>query len=134
MARHWLRARMVGAMTARGGPFVRSAVTYRADHRSQNMATRRTVTALAVAAAAIATGFASAAPAAAGGIIVIASPSHDNTCANQGHATQRGATTSGSGSTGGILAALPVSGPLNHCGGADLPRTHPFHLHGHSFW
>ncbi len=84
------------------------------------MTTRRTGTALAVTAAAIGSGLASATPAAAGGIIVIGSPSFMNSCTNHGHATQRGATTNGNGAAGGLLATLPVSGPLNDCGGADL--------------
>ncbi|CAM5518367.1 hypothetical protein SRIMM317S_06997 [Streptomyces rimosus subsp. rimosus] len=75
-------------------------------------------------AAALGAGLASAAPAAAGGIIVIGSPSHDNTCANHGTVTQpMGSTSNGNGAAGGLLGQIPIGSALNHCGGADLPGT-----------
>ncbi len=46
------------------------------------MTTRMAVTALGITAAAIGAGLTTAAPAFAGGIIVVASPSYDNSCAN----------------------------------------------------
>ncbi|WP_189762375.1 hypothetical protein [Streptomyces xanthochromogenes] len=88
------------------------------------MTTRRTATALAVAAAAIGAGLAAASPAVAGGVIVVASPSHDNSCFNTDAAQSRDATRNGSGTAAGLLAALPIETPLNHCGGADLPGSH----------
>ncbi|MEU6313775.1 hypothetical protein [Streptomyces sp. NPDC047014] len=52
---------------------------------------------------------------------MIASPSHDNSCANHKTLTQpEGLTSNGSGTTEGMLAQLPVVNALNHCGGADL--------------
>ncbi|MFF3976936.1 hypothetical protein [Streptomyces sp. NPDC001828] len=92
-------------------------------HRFHGMLPRRTVTALAVAAATIGTGLAAAAPAAAGGIIVVASPSHDNSCFNTDAAQSRDATRNGSAAAAGLLAALPIETPLNHCDGADLPGS-----------
>ncbi|WP_275464569.1 hypothetical protein [Streptomyces noursei] len=86
------------------------------------MTTHKAATTLAVAAAAIGSGFAAATPAAAGGIIVIASPSFDNSCANQGTRTQpHGHTSKESGSAQGMSAQIPLASPLNHCGGADVP-------------
>lgn len=88
------------------------------------MTLSRKSTALVVAAAAIGTGFAGASPAAAGGIIVVASPSYDNACANHNTRTQPDGNTSGeSGSGTGLLTQLPLSTALNHCGGADLPHA-----------
>ncbi|GGY65815.1 hypothetical protein GCM10010326_70530 [Streptomyces xanthochromogenes] len=77
---------------------------------------------LVLASAAFGVGLAAATPAAAGGIIVVASPSHDNACTNLGTTAQSGGETrNGSGTVGGLLAAVPVGMPLNNCGGADLP-------------
>ncbi|MER7349085.1 hypothetical protein ABT390_27165 [Streptomyces aurantiacus] len=77
---------------------------------------------LAITAAGIGTGLMAASPAAAGGIIVIGSPSFNNGCANhQTHTQPRGTTSEGSGPAQGLLAQVPVTDPLNHCGGADLP-------------
>ncbi|MER6302047.1 hypothetical protein ABT247_21150 [Kitasatospora sp. NPDC001539] len=82
----------------------------------------RMATGLVLTSAALCAGFATAAPAAAGGIIVIASPSHDNSCLNSYTRTQPyGRTTGTSGSAQGLQAQVPLLGPLNHCGGADLP-------------
>jgi hypothetical protein len=60
----------------------------------------------------------------AGGIIVVASPSFSNACTNAGtHTTPHGATTHGPGTAGGLLGQIPITSPLNHCGGADLPTA-----------
>lgn len=64
-------------------------------------------------------GFA-AAPAAAGGLLPIASPAFGTSCANHGGPHASGATTHGTGTANGNLAGLPISDPVNHCGGADL--------------
>ncbi|MFC7818664.1 hypothetical protein ACFUTR_28995 [Streptomyces sp. NPDC057367] len=86
------------------------------------MTIRKTFTALAVTAAAIGSGLATAAPATAGGIIVVGSPSFHNGCANHGTRSQSGGqTTDGSGAAQGLLAQVPIDNALNHCGGADLP-------------
>ncbi|MEU7159828.1 hypothetical protein [Streptomyces chrestomyceticus] len=61
------------------------------------------------------------APASAGGIIVIGSPSHDNTCVNRAGAAVRGAATHATGNLAGLLGQASLRNPLNHCGGADLP-------------
>lgn len=89
------------------------------------MTTHRTLaTVLGLTTAALGTGLASAAPASAGGIIVFASPSFDNSCTNTGTAAQSaGDTTHSSGTANGPLAAIPAETPLNHCGGADLPSA-----------
>ncbi|GCD39326.1 hypothetical protein OEIGOIKO_07156 [Streptomyces chrestomyceticus JCM 4735] len=106
-------------------------MTYDADRRSQAMASHRTVTSrtvaslatttLAVTAAAAAVSLVGAAPASAGGLIVIGSPSHDNTCRNGVGTVARGAATHGTGNAAGLLGQIPFGSPLNHCGGADLP-------------
>jgi hypothetical protein len=76
-----------------------------------------TVTALTAAGIAAAAG-----PACAGGIGDIASPSYGNSCANTGtHIHATGATTRGPGALTGLLGQTPLRGPLNQCGGADLP-------------
>jgi hypothetical protein len=85
------------------------------------MNARKAVTALVAWAAALGAGIATAAPAAAGGIIVIGSPSYNNFCANGHSSGPAGATRQVMGSVSGLLGQLPVSGPLNQCGGADLP-------------
>ncbi|MEV5597733.1 hypothetical protein [Streptomyces sp. NPDC052496] len=73
----------------------------------------------AAAAAAVALG--GAEPASAGGIIVIGSPSHDNTCLNGRFSAARGAATHTTGNAAGLLGQVPFRSPLNHCGDADLP-------------
>ncbi|MFH8408455.1 hypothetical protein ACH4FX_27175 [Streptomyces sp. NPDC018019] len=85
------------------------------------MTVRRIVTALAVAAAAIGITFATETPAAAGGIIVIGSPSHNNTCKNGPSIAAHGSATDGTGGAAGLLGQIPFGSPLNHCGSADLP-------------
>ncbi|MGX8904654.1 chaplin family protein [Streptomyces netropsis] len=46
----------------------------------------------------------------------------DNSCTNHNTTQQaKGTTQHASGTAGGQLAQLPISTPLNHCGGADLP-------------
>ncbi|KAA6223072.1 hypothetical protein CP973_15105 [Streptomyces albofaciens JCM 4342] len=85
------------------------------------MIARKIVTPLAVAATAVGTTFATGAPAAAGGIIVIGSPSHNNTCMNGPSTAAHGAATHGTGSAAGLLGQIPFGSPLNHCGSADLP-------------
>ncbi|MEU4210098.1 hypothetical protein AB0F13_08890 [Streptomyces sp. NPDC026206] len=64
-----------------------------------------------------------AAPAWAGGLGAgILSPAVDNGCANHDwRSTARGGTTTAAGAAGGDRVAVPVAGPLNQCGGADVP-------------
>ncbi|MEU8955502.1 hypothetical protein AB0C93_14475 [Streptomyces sp. NPDC048518] len=82
----------------------------------------KSLTTAAVTVATLGTLFVAAGPAAAGGIIVVASPTHDNSCANhKTHTQPRGNTSAGSGPVNGLLAQLPLTTALNHCGGADLP-------------
>lgn len=79
-------------------------------------------TALALTATAVAGGVVVAAPASAGGIGDFLSPAFGTSCANhQVGAKADGATTHSTGSAGGNLAGLPLTGALNQCGGADLP-------------
>ncbi|WP_028815216.1 hypothetical protein [Streptomyces flavidovirens] len=68
-----------------------------------------------------------AAPAWAGGIGDFLSPAIGNGCANQrvGAAAQ-GGTTAATGHGAGNLLTLPTTGPLNQCGGADLPLHDSF--------
>ncbi|MYT28513.1 MULTISPECIES: hypothetical protein [unclassified Streptomyces] len=88
------------------------------------MTTRRTLTAVGLTAATLGAGLAAAAPASAGGIGVILSPSFDNSCANQHAAANANAdTVHGRGTAGGLSAAIPADTPLNHCGGAELPLS-----------
>ncbi|MFH8348972.1 hypothetical protein [Streptomyces sp. NPDC018045] len=72
-------------------------------------------------AAAVAAAFVGAAPASAGGLIVIGSPSHNNTCMNGPRMDARGDAGDGTGSVAGLLGQIPFGSPLNHCGSADLP-------------
>ncbi|MFI9155444.1 hypothetical protein [Streptomyces sp. NPDC053367] len=65
-----------------------------------------------------------AAPAAAGGLLPIASPAFGTFCANHGSPHAGGATTHGTGAASSNLAGLPISNPTNQCGGADLPVLH----------
>ncbi|MGW5820318.1 hypothetical protein [Streptomyces noursei] len=86
------------------------------------MTTRRTLaTALGLTTATLGAGLAAAAPASAGGIAVIASPSFDNSCANSQSTDASGPTRHGAGTASGLRTQLPADTPLNHCGGADLP-------------
>lgn len=96
-------------------------MTYRADGRSRVMATQRTCATFAVMAAVSAASLGGAGPASAGGIIVIGSPSHDNTCLNGRFTRARGAATHATGNAAGLLGQASLRSPLNHCGGADLP-------------
>ncbi|WP_188306488.1 hypothetical protein [Streptomyces sp. CBMA123] len=85
------------------------------------MTTRRTATALALTAATIGAGLATAAPATAGGVGDFLSPAFGTDCENHhigAHAT--GATTSGSGTVSNNSGKLPLLSALNHCGGADM--------------
>ncbi|GGS80386.1 hypothetical protein [Streptomyces badius] len=94
----------------------------------------RTATALAVAAAAIGTGFAAAEPAAAGGIGDFLSPAFGTGCENHrigAHAT--GATTSGSGTASSNTGRLPLLSALNRCGGADAPALMRINEGGDSY-
>lgn len=69
-------------------------------------------------------GVATATPAFAGGVGSFLSPSMNNGCANANTAAQSaGNTQRASGAVGGLLAAVPVSTPLNECGGADMYDT-----------
>ncbi|MFE6691764.1 chaplin family protein [Streptomyces sp. NPDC057743] len=71
---------------------------------------------------AVGAGFTTAAPASAGGIVVVGSPSFGNGCVNRhagAHAS--GGAIHGSGTVSGLLAKIPAALPLNHCGGADFP-------------
>lgn len=61
-----------------------------------------------------------AVPASAGGILPIASPAFGNSCGNHGTGRTSAATTHGTGTASGNVSGLPISGPGNHCGGADL--------------
>ncbi|WP_409240364.1 hypothetical protein [Streptomyces sp. PA5.6] len=82
----------------------------------------KTVAWAAATAAALGIVLGTAAPAAAGGIIVIGSPSHDNTCTNHGtHTKPAAGTQRAAGPVQGLLAQVPVVNAINHCGGADLP-------------
>ncbi|MGW6062616.1 hypothetical protein [Streptomyces sp. NPDC055189] len=68
------------------------------------------------------TGMAAAPPASAGGIGDFLSPAFGTSCANHrtgGHMVGR--TAYGEGSADSNLLGLPVSSPVNQCGGADLP-------------
>lgn len=77
-------------------------------------AARTVVVALAVL------GVGQAAPAWAGGIGDILSPAFGTACANQVGATSTGGATSAPSSLSGNALGLPLTGPLNQCGGADL--------------
>lgn len=70
---------------------------------------------------ALATGL-TAAPALAGGILPIASPTFGTSCANHGAAGASAATAHSTGTADGNSAGLPVSGPFHQCGGADFPN------------
>ncbi|WP_228978361.1 hypothetical protein [Streptomyces sp. DH12] len=61
-----------------------------------------------------------ASPAAAGGVLPIASPAFGTSCTNHHGTRADGTTTHGTGAANGNLAGLPAGSPLNHCGGADL--------------
>ncbi|CAL9327827.1 hypothetical protein SUDANB113_00005 [Streptomyces sp. enrichment culture] len=61
-----------------------------------------------------------AVPAAAGGLLPIASPAFGTLCANHGTSHSAGATSHGAGTASENLTALPISNPANQCGGADL--------------
>ncbi|GAB2629012.1 hypothetical protein GCM10027168_70880 [Streptomyces capparidis] len=64
----------------------------------------------------------SAAPARAGGIINILNPAFGNGCENHyQHASARGAVATHPGSVSGNGVGVPVTGPVNQCGNADLP-------------
>ncbi|MEU4213674.1 hypothetical protein AB0F13_27455 [Streptomyces sp. NPDC026206] len=72
---------------------------------------------------------ASAAPASAGGLGGFLSPALGNGCANQHlSAAARGAAVSHPSAAGGNLLGVPVTGPLNQCGGADLPGVTSINL------
>ncbi len=60
-----------------------------------------------------------AAPASAGGVVDILSPTFGNNCANHQGSRTNGVTTAGTGTATGNLVGLPVASPLNQCGGAD---------------
>ncbi|MFF3312983.1 chaplin family protein [Streptomyces sp. NPDC002952] len=62
-----------------------------------------------------------ATPAFAGGIGSGLSPAFGNECSNRNtDALAHGATTDGVGAAGGNALAVPITGPRNQCGGADL--------------
>lgn len=55
---------------------------------------------------------------------MVASPSAFNTYSNTTASDAPASTRHASGTVAGLTAALPVTTPLNHCGGADLPLSH----------
>lgn len=77
-------------------------------------ATRTIVVALTVL------GGSQAAPAWAGGVGDFLSPAFGTSCANQVGATAIGGGASAPSSAGGNVVGVPLTGPLNHCGGADV--------------
>ncbi|MFE9414007.1 chaplin family protein [Streptomyces sp. NPDC006704] len=86
------------------------------------MKTHKTWALLGIAVTAVGSGLASAAPASAGGIGDFLSPAFGTSCGNLNNgALAAGNTHHSTGTAGGNLARLPLSGPLNQCGGADLP-------------
>lgn len=86
------------------------------------MDTRRTVAAVALAAAALSSGLATATPASAGGVGDFLSPAFGDTCVNEHVGAKAvGATTRSTGTGGGTVAGIPIVSPVNQCGGADLP-------------
>ncbi|GAB2580690.1 hypothetical protein GCM10027168_11900 [Streptomyces capparidis] len=57
----------------------------------------------------------------AGGIVQILNPAFGNGCGNHSSgATARASTTASPGTVGGNQAAVPLTGPSNHCGGAEI--------------
>lgn len=79
------------------------------------------MTILGITAAAFEAGLAGAVPAAAGGVGDLLSPAFGTLCSNlHNGAYAHGATTTGTGTAGGTLLGLPLTGALNQCGGADL--------------
>ncbi|MBM7167576.1 hypothetical protein JQK87_03945 [Streptomyces sp. G44] len=67
-----------------------------------------------------------ASPAWAGGIGDFLSPAFGNGCTNHHGVSTNGATTHGTGAANGNFAGLPIGGPTNQCGGADLPTRSLF--------
>ncbi|MEU2764728.1 MULTISPECIES: chaplin family protein [unclassified Streptomyces] len=88
--------------------------------RCHGMYRSNAFTALTLSVAAVGGGFATATPASAGGIGDFLSPAFGTSCANKYGAQAQGATTHGTGAANGNLAGLPIAGPFNQCGGADL--------------
>ncbi len=74
----------------------------------------------------------SASPAVAGGIVVVASPSENNSCLIYGGGTV-GGTGGSPGTSAGNVVHVPARAPLSHCGGADLP-LHILNTIGHKAW
>ncbi|NSL43465.1 hypothetical protein [Streptomyces sp. 8P21H-1] len=60
--------------------------------------------------------------AAAGGVGDLLSPALGNGCGNHGRAGAGAASHTHGGTAGGSGLAIPFTGSLNHCGGADLPN------------
>lgn len=85
------------------------------------MTLRSALTALTLGVGTFAAALFAAAPASAGGIVVIASPSHDNSCLNLGSAKAASSLKRAAGTVSNLLGQVPVASPLNHCGGADAP-------------
>ncbi|RST19589.1 hypothetical protein E2C00_00625 [Streptomyces sp. WAC05374] len=83
-------------------------------------------TACGLAAVTFGIGLATAAPAAAGGLIPVGSPAFGNTCGNLNNTAQAvGNTVAGTGLIGGNALAAPAGLASNHCGGADFTGYAP---------
>ncbi|GAB2627659.1 hypothetical protein GCM10027168_69230 [Streptomyces capparidis] len=60
----------------------------------------------------------------AGGIVDVLAPAFGNGCQNTyRHSSARNAVSTHPGSVAGNGVGVPVTGPLNHCGGADAPSV-----------
>ncbi|MCQ4080370.1 hypothetical protein NGB36_07105 [Streptomyces sp. RB6PN25] len=86
------------------------------------MRTRAWIRTAAVGAV-VAGAFATAAPAWADGLGDTASPSLAHGCVTRTAAGTVGATTAGGGAAVSNVLSTPLSGPLNHCGNADIPSN-----------
>ncbi|MGI5484808.1 hypothetical protein [Streptomyces lavendofoliae] len=51
------------------------------------------------------------------------SPAFGTNCANQAGAAAAGGAASAPSTTGGNALGVPLTGPLNHCGGADAANA-----------
>lgn len=88
------------------------------------MTTRRTLaTALGLTTATLGAGLAAAAPASAGGIAVIASPSFDNSCANSQSTDASGPTRHGAGTASGLRTQHPPTHPSTTAAGRTCPAS-----------
>ncbi|MFF5474850.1 chaplin family protein [Streptomyces achromogenes] len=65
----------------------------------------------------------------AGGIVDILAPAFGNGCTNHYQpSTSRSTATKPPGTVSGNGVGVPVTGPLNQCGGADLAPTDPLNF------